>query len=61
MLYGVRRLRFPLLALQVSRDLGPARHALEQRVVAGTLEITYPFKPVRVPRAGSNKPPTVSS
>lgn len=34
-IYGDRRLRFPLLALTTSQELGPARHALEQRIVAG--------------------------
>lgn len=33
--YGDRRLRHPLMALTTSQDLGPARHALEQRIVGG--------------------------
>jgi hypothetical protein len=55
-LYGVHKMRYPLLALQVSQDLGPARHALSQRVVSGTMNVRYPFRPVRVPRADGGKP-----
>ena len=47
LLYGPagRRIRHPLVALMTSQDLGPCRHALAQRVVAGTLEITTSFGP----------------
>lgn len=50
LLYGIRKLRYPLVALMVSQDLGPVRHAVAQRVVAGTFQIQYPFRPKPVPK-----------
>lgn len=55
--YGDRRLRFPLLALTTSQDMGPARHALEQRVVAGFVAVERPA-PRIVPPAPRPPPPT---
>lgn len=49
-LYGDRRLRYPLLALTTSQEMGPARHALEQRIVAG-FTAAPPPGPTRVPPA----------
>lgn len=49
-LYGTRKVRFPLMALMTSQELGAVRHALSQRVVAGTLQISYPFRPKPVPK-----------
>lgn len=42
-LYGIRGLRHPAMGLRAVRQLGPVRHALEQRAVCGTLEIHAPF------------------
>jgi hypothetical protein len=55
-LYGRRAVRFPLLALTTAQDMGPARHALAQRVVSGAMDIRYPFKPKRVPPAPPGTP-----
>lgn len=55
-LFGVHKMRYPLLALQVAQELGPARHALAQRVVTGTMNIRYPFRPVPVPKAAAAPP-----
>ena len=41
-LYGDRRIRYPLVALQTSQELGPARHAVAQRTVAGFLQVHFP-------------------
>lgn len=49
-LRGNRRLRYPLLALTTSQDMGPARHAIEQRVIAGF---------AATPPAGASLVPTV--
>jgi hypothetical protein len=44
LLFGlVRRLMYPGIALQVSGQMGPVRHALSQRVVAGTMYVQAPF------------------
>ena len=40
-LYGPHGLKFPVLALLVNRHLGPVRHALAQRTVAGGMTIRY--------------------
>jgi hypothetical protein len=40
-LYGPHGLKFPVLALLVNRHLGPVRHALAQRTVAGGMSIRY--------------------
>lgn len=58
MLYGRHLMRYPLMALLVSREMGPVRHAISQRTVAGTVLILAP-KPERVPAApGGVKPPS---
>lgn len=46
LLFGRRTLRFPLMALLVSRELGPARHAVAQRAVAGAI-VYLPGGPTR--------------
>ena len=43
LLPGRRTFGWPLMALQAQRDLGPVRHALAQRVVAGTMTIHPPI------------------
>ena len=43
LLYGHRALKFPVLAVMVASDLGNCRHALAQRVIAGTHEVQLPF------------------
>lgn len=40
--YGPRGLKFPLLALQAEQQLGPVRHALAQRTVAGVMQVHFP-------------------
>jgi hypothetical protein len=40
-LYGPHGLKYPILALLVRRHLGPVRHALSQRTVAGGLKVTF--------------------
>ncbi|HCH64802.1 MAG: hypothetical protein CL927_10360 [Deltaproteobacteria bacterium] len=40
-LYGPHGLKFPVLALLVNRHLGPVRHALAQRTVAGGMTVLY--------------------
>ena len=50
LLYGPmgRRVKYPLMSLMHEKELGACRHALAQRVVAGTLEVTIPFGPDRL-------------
>lgn len=43
LLFGQRGLKFPVIAVTVSNELGNCRHALAQRNVAGTLEVQLPF------------------
>lgn len=43
LLYGDRALKWPLLALMSDADLGHARHALSQMVVAGTMTVHPPI------------------
>lgn len=50
LLFGRHLTRFPLMALTVSQDMGPARHAVTQRTVAGTVTFITPV-PQRVPPA----------
>jgi hypothetical protein len=40
-LYGTRGVKFPMMALLVQRSMGPVRHALSQRTVAGGLKVVY--------------------
>jgi hypothetical protein len=44
LLRGRRSLRYPVMSILVSKDLGPCRHALAQRVVAGTMHVHFPFE-----------------
>ena len=41
---GERQFGWPLLALNAKRELGRVRHALSQRVVAGTMIVTPPIQ-----------------
>lgn len=64
LLYGPGRVvKHPLAALMVEKDMGPARHALSQRTVAGTMEIVFQAGPVAMPRAlgGPGGPATGAS
>lgn len=45
MLRGFRGVRRPLLALSTEQNMGPVRHALAQRVIAGTLQVHYSLAP----------------
>jgi hypothetical protein len=40
-LYGTRGVKYPMMALLVQRSMGPVRHALSQRTVAGGLKVVY--------------------
>ena len=44
-LNGRRTKRYPLIALTTQRSMGPARHVLSQRVVAGTFVVDAPYNP----------------
>jgi hypothetical protein len=44
LLRGRRSLRYPVMSILVQKDLGPCRHALAQRVVAGTMHVQLPFE-----------------
>ena len=44
LLRGRRSLRYPVMSILVQKDLGPCRHALAQRVVAGTMHVHFPFE-----------------
>ena len=44
-LNGRRTKRYPLMALTTQRSMGPARHILSQRVVAGTFVVNAPYNP----------------
>ncbi|MAA78045.1 MAG: hypothetical protein CL916_02210 [Deltaproteobacteria bacterium] len=44
-LNGRRTKRYPLIALTTHRSMGPARHVLSQRVVAGTFVVDAPYNP----------------
>jgi|GEM_PF-4541023 len=52
LLYGPpnRRIKYPLVSLMTSQELGPCRHALAQRVVAGTMEVHTTFGPDELQR-----------
>lgn len=43
LLFGERDFGWPLLALRTRYALGPVRHALAQRVVAGTMTVFPPI------------------
>ena len=57
-LFGRRGLYRPTVALQTIQRLGPARHAIAQRTVAGIVEIHAPFapKPEAPANDGKNAP-----
>lgn len=66
LLFGIHALKFPIIAVTVSNELGNCRHALAQRAVAGTMEVSLPFGDsnpfFRTPRsAGLSPQPTGSS
>ncbi len=43
-LYGTwHRMYRPALALKAVRNMGPVRHALAQRAIAGSMEVHAPF------------------
>ena len=42
-LNGYRAKRYPLMALNTQRSMGPYRHILSQRVVAGTMTVHPPY------------------
>ncbi len=44
LLRGYRGVKYPMMALLVRRELGSCRHALAQRVVAGTMTVHFPLK-----------------
>jgi hypothetical protein len=44
LLRGRRSLRYPVISILVQKDLGPCRHALAQRVVAGTMHVHVSFE-----------------
>jgi hypothetical protein len=45
-LYGEKRGMYrPTMALQTITRLGPVRHALAQRAIAGMIEVHAPFSP----------------
>jgi hypothetical protein len=54
---GSRGVKFPLMALRVQQDLGPVRHVLIQRVVAGTMVVHYPFHSALSPAPSMNDRP----
>jgi len=57
-LYGERGLKWPLMALRTQMNLGPARHALAQMVVAGEMVVFPPFAP-NFPTPKAQKKPQV--
>jgi hypothetical protein len=44
LLRGERVLRFPLISLTAQRQMGPYRHVLSQKVVAGIMAIHPPYE-----------------
>ncbi len=61
LLYGqsLRKLRRPLLALEISQELGPCRHAVAQRTVAGMVIVHFP--PPAVPASTPKGPGSAST
>ena len=43
LLRGKRAIRYPLISLTTQREMGPYRHVLSQKVVAGTMAIHPPY------------------
>ena len=62
LLFGRRSLRIPVMSVINDRELGRCRHALAQRVVAGTLEVQIPWAEgnpfVRKPASEERAAPT---
>lgn len=59
LLPGRRDFGWPMLSLQAQRELGSVRHALAQRVVAGTMTVTPPLliqAPPRPEGSGLDEP-----
>lgn len=54
LLHGERSFGWPLMALRTRCDMGQVRHALSQRVVAGTMTVFPPFVPK--PRPAPDEP-----
>ncbi len=52
LVFGTRAIRWPGIAFHVRIDMGPARHALSQMVVAGHVAFVHPFPPP--PRTGGS-------
>lgn len=50
-LMGDRRFGWPMMALRTSFSMGAVRHALAQRVVAGTMTVFRPITPQTRPAA----------
>jgi hypothetical protein len=44
LLRGERALRFPLISLTAQKQIGPYRHVLSQKVVAGIMAIHPPYE-----------------
>jgi len=44
LLRGERALRFPLISLTARKQMGPYRHVLSQKVVAGIMAIHPPYE-----------------
>ena len=59
--YGKRRLRFPLLSLQATQEMGPCRHALSQRTVAGFMTVHFPPPSEPVPARWPASPKLTST
>jgi hypothetical protein len=59
LLHGGRGTRRPLIAVATKKDLGPARHALSQMVVAGTMVVHPPLRADRPPIAPADLGPRV--
>lgn len=59
LLHGDRDFGWPMLALRTSFAMGAVRHALSQRVVAGTMTILPPFlrPPPVAPLPATTPPP----
>lgn len=57
-LFGGRGLYRPSVALQTIQRLGPARHAIAQRTVAGMIEVHAPWAPKPDPSAKDAKSAT---
>lgn len=59
LLHGERQFGWPLMALRTQFEMGKVRHALSQRVVAGTMTVFPPFVPK--PRPAPDEPESEST